>query len=385
MNHFLSLVSAFATATLLLSGCSPKVYTSIQHGYPARPEGSPVQVYELGDTLPGNAERIGTFRITDTGFSTACSYDRVVELAKAEANNEGGNCLYLIDHKFPNLFSTCHQIQGWILQLSDSLFWANYEDNLRVQTGRTLLYENSWEPASAASARAATECSAANNRSAADNRPAQRNRPARKTRSVTSESGRPHAEPLHKSGYSTLSFDAGYAFITSKYLLPDEYVSGNPQQGLDIGLSYQWLWNSGFGLGVRYSGYFSSFTLQSTSDDGKYSVRAKDRLRLHYVAPELVLRQQIGRKWLFHEAVGIGYVRYTEQMAELASGINGFGIHVILGIEYKLAKNVGLGFSVNAYSARFRSQDRFIESYSDKKQKAGITRLSLDGGLRFYF
>lgn len=383
MNH--SLFSALATAVLLLSGCSPKVYTSIQQGYPARPEGSPVQVYERGDTLPGNAERIGTFRITDTGFSTACSYDRVVELAKAEANNEGGNCLYLIDHKFPSLFSTCHQIQGWILQLSDSLFWASYEDNLRVQSGRTLLYENTWEPASAASARAATESFAPHNRPAQHKRPAKHNRPARKVRRSTYEPVRPHAEPLHKSGYSTLSLDAGYAFITSKYLLPDEYVSGNPKQGLDIGLSYQWLWNIGLGIGIRYSGYFSSYTQQLTPDDGTSALHAKDRLRLHYVAPEFVLRQQIGRKWMFHESVGIGYVRYTEQMAGLSMGINGFGIHTTLGVEYKLAKNVGLGFSVNAYSARFRSQDRFIESYTDNKRKAGITRISLDGGLRFYF
>lgn len=88
---------------------------------------------------------------------------------------------------------------------------------------------------------------------------------------------------------------------------------------------------------------------------------------------------------MFHESVGIGYVRYTEQMAGLSMGINGFGIHTTLGVEYKLAKNLGLGFSVNAYSARFRSQDRFIESYTDNKRKAGITRISLDGGLRFYF
>ena len=168
---------------------------------------------------------------------------------------------------------------------------------------------------------------------------------------------------------------AGYAFITSDFYLPAG-VSGNPKQGLDINAAYQWTSRIGIGFGLRYSGYFTSVMSEG----------AKLKVRLHYFAPEFVLRQEAGRnrRWAFHESVGLGYARYTEQMGSLSGGIGGLGFHVEVGFEYKLAQNVGIGASVGTYGTRFSSMDDAVSQYNDD-QKGGISRISLNGGLRFYF
>ena len=113
---------------------------------------------------------------------------------------------------------------------------------------------------------------------------------------------------------------------------------------------------------------------------------AKLKVRLHYFAPEFVLRQEAGRnrRWAFHESVGLGYARYTEQMGSLSGGIGGLGFHVEVGFEYKLAQNVGIGASVGTYGTQFSSMDDAVSQYNDD-QKGGISRISLNGGLRFYF
>lgn len=90
------------------------------------------------------------------------------------------------------------------------------------------------------------------------------------------------------------------------------------------------------------------------------------------------------RRWAFHESVGLGYARYTEQMGSLSGGIGGLGFHVEVGFEYKLAQNVGIGASVGTYGTRFSSMDDAVSQYNDD-QKGGISRISLNGGLRFYF
>ena len=80
----------------------------------------------------------------------------------------------------------------------------------------------------------------------------------------------------------------------------------------------------------------------------------------------------------------MGYARYTEQMGSLSGVIGGLGFHVEVGFEYKLAQNVGIGANVGTYGTRFSSMDDAVSQYNDD-QKGGISRISLNGGLRFYF
>jgi len=259
-----------------------------------------------------------------------------MQRAKDETNKIGGNGLHLFWHKEPSaLGSSCHRIAAHMLLLPDSVYTASYFDNVAAQNARLAAY--GLIPADGTVAPGRETPKAANN--------------------------------------NTLTFNAGYAFITSDFYLPAG-VSGNPKQGLDINAAYQWTSRIGIGFGLRYSGYFTSVMSEG----------AKLKVRLHYFAPEFVLRQEAGRnrRWAFHESVGLGYARYTEQMGSLSGGIGGLGFHVEVGFEYKLTQNVGIGASVGAYGTRFSSMDDAVSQYDDD-QKGGISRISLNGGLRFYF
>ena len=337
MRHFSASLRAFAAGALFLTtGCAPSIYTSIQKSYPARIEGSTVLVYDMADSLPEPAEVLGSVTVKDSGFSVNCNYAKVMQRAKDETNKIGGNGLHLFSHKEPSaLGSSCHRIAAHMLLLPDSVYTASYFDNVAAQNARLAAY--GLIPADGTVAPGRETPKAANN--------------------------------------NTLTFNAGYAFITSDFYLPAG-VSGNPKQGLDINAAYQWTSRIGIGFGLRYSGYFTSVMSEG----------AKLKVRLHYFAPEFVLRQEAGRnrRWAFHESVGLGYARYTEQMGSLSGGIGGLGFHVEVGFEYKLAQNVGIGASVGTYGTRFSSMDDAVSQYNDD-QKGGISRISLNGGLRFYF
>lgn len=314
-------------------GCAPKIYSSFQKSYPARPEGSTVLVYNLTDTLPSQAEVLGSVEVRDNGLSSNCGFRQVLQLAKDATNNAGGNGLILTWHKEPSTFgSSCHQIAASVLLLPDSIYTASYFDNIALQNYRTNLLDI---PANT----------------------------AQKATLPASSERKPCA----------IMINAGAAFVLSKTKTA-EGVTGNPRRGLDINGAFQWTARSGLGFGLRYSGYFTSAKLDGTKFD----------IRLHYVGAEFVMRQNLGRKWAFHESIGLGYAQYSETIYKLSMNQAGLGSHVDLGIEYKLSRSVGLGFSIGAYSVSFNTSN-YADSESASYKNDGIARLSLDGGLRFYF
>jgi hypothetical protein len=106
-------------ALILLSSCNPKVITSISHSYPALDYKQEVMVLGLTQLEPEKAEVLGLVRIGDTGFTTNCSYDIVVESAKLEARKAGGNMIKITDHTLPSVLgSSCHQITARILKVT---------------------------------------------------------------------------------------------------------------------------------------------------------------------------------------------------------------------------------------------------------------------------
>lgn len=331
-----SLLRLLAVALLLQSvGCAPKIFTSIQKSYPARPDDADVLVYYLSDTLPDRADVLGKVEVRDNGMSTKCSYPEVLQRAKAEANKVGGNGLILTWHKEPSTFgSSCHQIAGDILLMPDSIYENSYRRNIALQTYRSNYFSI---PANTV---------------------------------VTS---RPKTDFGRKP--CTLLVNAGYAGITSKFLLP-EGATGSPKEGFELNGAFQWTSRSGIGFGLRYSGYFSHYEYEGI----------KPGIRLHYVAPEFVYRLGLDRrdKWILHVSTGIGYARYSEKAEGISVSCGGFGYHADLSFEYKVSPSVGIGLGVGCYSARFSTMDYLNEELAPD-EKAGITRIAVNGGLRFYF
>jgi len=124
---FLMLIALAATA------CSPKISTNISKKYSALDYREDVVVLGIKDEVPENAERIGTVKIGDAGFTINCGFDVVIEKAKTEARKNGGNAIKIIKHTPPSMWgSSCHQITAEILKIdalettTDTLINADY-------------------------------------------------------------------------------------------------------------------------------------------------------------------------------------------------------------------------------------------------------------------
>ena len=79
-----------------------------------------VLVIGINEAEPENAEILGTVKVGESGFTTQCTYDIVIENAKLEARKVGGNAIKIIRHKPPSAFgSSCHRITAKILKIEN--------------------------------------------------------------------------------------------------------------------------------------------------------------------------------------------------------------------------------------------------------------------------
>ena len=109
------------TATiLLLTSCSATLTSSLVKTYPPLHSQEEVRVFTIDESIPPNAEILGTIRTGDSGFSIDCNYATVIEMAKIEARKAGGNAVKITQHKRPDFWSTCHRITADVLRVDGS-------------------------------------------------------------------------------------------------------------------------------------------------------------------------------------------------------------------------------------------------------------------------
>lgn len=105
---------------IFFSSCSPKISTSLSKSYPPLDYKQEVLVIGLDQAVPENSEVLGQVKIGDTGFSTNCDYDIVIDKAKLEARKAGGNAIKIIEHTPPSAMgSSCHRITAKILKIEN--------------------------------------------------------------------------------------------------------------------------------------------------------------------------------------------------------------------------------------------------------------------------
>ena len=329
--------AAHLTAALFLLpavvGCAPKVYTSLQKSYPARPADAEVQLFYLDDPVPADAEVLGRVEVRDEGTATNCGYTSVVKLAKEATNRAGGDALHIVWHLIPSMGgSSCHQIAGDMLRLGDSAPVTAATPNSTAATAVGLV--------------------------------------------TTPQSRSAASTSLFERTPFTLEVNAGYGMIVSEMEALSS-MEGNPRRGLHLNAALQWNSSRQVGAGLRYSGYFSGVRY---SDGFIQDERLK--LHVHYIAPELVMRQPIGKRWELHETLGVGYASYGESLRKLKASLNGFGGHLTFGAEYRLSNHFALGLGIAGYRYIFPNQ---VVLTSETESTQGITLLSLNGGIRILF
>jgi len=101
--------------SLIFSSCNPRITTQLIKSAIPFDSQQEVTVIELDESVPSKSVVLGDVKIDDSGFTTNCSYEYVLELAKMEARKAGGNALKLTKHIVPNFHSTCHRISAYIL------------------------------------------------------------------------------------------------------------------------------------------------------------------------------------------------------------------------------------------------------------------------------
>lgn len=115
LNGFFILIIVIA-----FNSCSPKITTSLIKKYPALDYQQEVIVIGIEQQVPDSSEVIGQVRIGDSGLSTNCGYDMVIDKAKLEARNAGGNAIKITEHTPPSMMgSSCHRIKANILKVKN--------------------------------------------------------------------------------------------------------------------------------------------------------------------------------------------------------------------------------------------------------------------------
>lgn len=107
------------TALIAMCSCNPKISTSLTKNYPPLDYKQEVVVIGLDGQVPNNSEELGEVKIGDSGFSTNCGYEIVIEKAKLEARKIGGNAIKITEHRPPTVMNPCHRISARILRIEN--------------------------------------------------------------------------------------------------------------------------------------------------------------------------------------------------------------------------------------------------------------------------
>ncbi len=77
-------VLSLVFCVVIMGSCTPKITTSVTKAYSPLDYKEDVRVFGLEEDSPINAEVLGTVKIGDSGFTTDCGWDLVIEKAKLE-------------------------------------------------------------------------------------------------------------------------------------------------------------------------------------------------------------------------------------------------------------------------------------------------------------
>lgn len=105
---------------LVFIGCGPSVTVRPERsgGYPPFPSNTPVDILS-SDAVPTGWTRVGEAYFGDTGFTLTCGFDKMIELARQNARVIGANAFQIVEHKTPDLLSSCHRLKVVYYRRSD--------------------------------------------------------------------------------------------------------------------------------------------------------------------------------------------------------------------------------------------------------------------------
>ncbi|MFL0083035.1 hypothetical protein V2647_03815 [Tenacibaculum maritimum] len=98
-------------AVIGIASCSPKITSSFTNRQPKISIDEKVALLDIKHELPKNLIKVGEVRFQDSGFSTDCSFNSLMNKARVEARENGANIVKVVDKKKPNLWSSCYRLK----------------------------------------------------------------------------------------------------------------------------------------------------------------------------------------------------------------------------------------------------------------------------------
>ncbi|WP_031427106.1 hypothetical protein [Flavimarina sp. Hel_I_48] len=92
------------------TSCSPKIKSNFTNPQPTLASDEKVALLDIEHKLPKNPIKVGDLRFQDSGFSTDCSFNSLMNQARIEARKSGANIVKIVEKKEPNLWSSCYRL-----------------------------------------------------------------------------------------------------------------------------------------------------------------------------------------------------------------------------------------------------------------------------------
>ena len=281
---------------LCLCSCSPRIMVDVMKSYPKTVSDS-VHVFEIGQVVPNAAEVIGRVAVVDNGFSTNCQYGEVLKLAKEKTAEVGGNGLMLTWHKMPSLMSsTCHQIEGKMLHLTDMVIDTTVQNPIMEAEA--------------------------------------------KQQEIIIKDRKRFEAPA-----STFYLQVGYGSITSEFFLADgKKVS--PLGGVEWRAEFNHTYKSGFGISAIYTGYHREIT----------SSQAYANLYLNYLAPALTYTFRMDR-FIGRLGLGMGLGFYDDGFSQCTGLASNIDLRLEYMLSEKVGVNLTMSDMLNTMSKQYQVGD----------------------------
>jgi len=338
MRKLLPLVFA-----LSILSCAPAVRTQLSTiKRPALEASAEVKVLDEKDRVPTGAEDLGKITIRDNGMSVKCGWDVVLELAKTQARNAGGNLLKIDRHILPNILtSSCHQLDATIYNvkgnaLSDTLSTGNA--NTKMDIAAVV--------------------------------------PAKNT------------APFQKWSFAV---NGGFSYLLSKISNEVPMDARNHVKGLKSGYHISahggYFWKENVGLGLKYVNFKSSHTSYVNTLG-----QVTDNITTQFIGPVLYNRYYSkNRNVILLTGLSAGYLDYynrgrVTQDFEIRGNTVAFGLD--LGADFVLNKRISLGCGLGYIGGVLRKVQRrdgnTVQTITlEKGNYEGMARLDVFAGLRY--
>jgi hypothetical protein len=202
------------------------------------------------------------------------------------------------------------------------------------------------------------------------------------------------AKATQLGGYR-VAVNAGYSYQFGKVIQDNDIKKPYLEKlrsGFGCGLDLAWFFTKDFGLGLRYSFFTTSGSggYPKAIEDTSYIVTFDDHIYIHSVGPEISFRIPLAAKSnsFFIGTMFAGWSFFLNQGDKTDIPIkftgNCFNIGMAAGVDFRLAKRIGLGFEISFGHAQLQS---YTAEYNSKSEniatKIWISHLDLTAGIRF--